>query len=346
MELYLREIVKLAVCVTICAWLCLAGSAAAGPLVDGKVTARNGTPLPGVSVRVEIGSEAAAEPTDAQGHFALDAAGMFSADELRRAEGGMMLKFSKTGFDPVNHFVQFDQGQTSVSVTVTLYPTGSSASLDPAEKQTLNQYAAAPGSLPLFLIPYDLEGIQTVDAEKANEMLRSNLERLIVTYLQTNSVGRSSLVSLKLLPVDAAHDIDQLRSYGQYLDALGMITGIGAVEAAGADPVSLEVSSTFLIMSQLDFFSAPVLYVDDNLPADRILSPRLYKYLSKLWGRSTVLAMGACEFGKARQDNDQEELKRVREYLQAERADAGPGNEALLSQLNVLIEAVDKELAP
>ena len=38
------------------------------------------------------------------------------------------------------------------------------------------------------------------------------------------------------------------------------------------------------------------------------------------------------------------ELKRIGKYLKAERAGTGPGDEAIVSQLNVLIEAVNKEL--
>jgi hypothetical protein len=345
MGLHLREAMRLIACTAICVWLCLTSAAAAGLVVDGTVTAGNGTPLAGVAVRVEIRSEATAAPTDTHGCFALDAAKLFSADELRDAMG-LTLKFSKTGFQPVNKFVRLYSGQTPGAVTIRLDPTGGSAALDPAEKQALDKYAAAPGNHPLFLIPYELMGIQAVDARKVNEMLRSNLERVIVTHLQASSVGGSSLISLKLLPVATAHDIDQMRVYGNYLNALGMITGVGAVEAATGGPGSLEVSSTFLVIPQVDYISAPVLYVDDTLPADRVLSPRLYQYLSKLWGRSTLLALGASEFGQAKKAKDQEALKRVRRYLQTERAGAGPGDQALVSQLNALIEAVDKELLP
>jgi hypothetical protein len=345
MEFHLREAVRPIACMAICVWICLAGGAAAAPLADGKVTASSGIPLADVAVRVEIRTEAAAAPTDAQGHFSLDAARLFSADELRDAVG-LMLKFSKTGFRPVNKFVRLSSGQTQFSVTVQLDPISGSAALDQTEKKTLDEYAAAPGNHPLFLIPYDLRGIQSVETGEVNEMLRSNLERLIVTHLQASSVGGASLVSLKLLPVVTAHDIDHLRVYGDYLKALGMITGIGAVEAAASGPGTLEVSSTFLVVPRVDSFDAPVLYVDDDLPADRVLSPRLYQYLSKLWGRSTVLALGASEFARAKKAKDQEALERVRNYLQAERAGAGPGDEALVSQLNALIEAVDKELVP
>jgi hypothetical protein len=81
------------------------------------------------------------------------------------------------------------------------------------------------------------------------------------------------------------------------------------------------------------------------MPAESVSSPRLYKHLSKLWGRSAVLALGVSELGKAKKNGDKEALQRIRSYLQAERAGAGPGDEALVTELNGLIAAVDKELA-
>jgi len=330
-------------CAAACACLA-AGAASAGPLVSGKVSTRNGTPLPDVQVQVEIRTVRTAGQTDGQGNFQFDAAALFSAAELRDA-AGLMLIFSKPGFESANKMVRLGTGQAPGPVVMQLDPTGGSAALAPAEKQTLDKYAAAPGSAPLFLIPYVLSGVPSADPKRVNETLRANLERVIVTHLQASTVGAAPPVSLKLLPIGQAADIDRMRAYGDYLKALGMITGYGAVEAAAGGASTLEVSSTFLVVPRADSVGAPVLYVDDNMPADSVASPRLYKHLSKLWGRSTVLALGVSEFGKAKASGDKEALKRIRKYLQAERAGAGPGDEALVTQLNGLIAAVDKELA-
>ena len=243
--------------------------------------------------------------------------------------------------------MRFAHGQASSTVNVQLDPTSGSAALDSGEKETLNKYAAAPGSTPLFLIPYSFTGIPAIGPKNVNEQLRANLERVIVTHLQAAAVGGSQAISMKLLPVDQGSgiDIDRMRAYGTYLNALGVITGYGAVEPATGGSPSLSVSSTFLVVPQADKVGAPVLYVDDEVPVDSVASPRLYKYLSKLWGRSTVLALGVSEYRQAVANRDKQAHKRIRKYLQAERAGAGPGDEALVSQLNVLIEAVDQELA-
>ena len=328
----------------VCAMICgsfIASGVAAAPVVSGTVTARNGTPLGDVQVQVVILTVQTAAPTDAQGRFQFDAATLFPAGELH----WLTLKFSKPGFQPADRFVRLGAGQALGPVATQLDPVGGSAALAAAKKQILDKYAAAPGSQPLFLIPYLLTGITISDPNNVNEMLRANLERVIVTHLQASAVGASPPVSLKLLPVEQTSDIDRMRAYGNYLNALGMVTGYGAAEPVDGGERTLSVSSTFLVVPQADSIGAPVLYVDDEMPADSVASPRLYKHLSKLWGRSTVLALGVSEFGKAKANRDKEALKRVRNYLQAERAGAGPGDEALVSQVNAVIEVVDRELA-
>ena len=92
---------------------------------------------------------------------------------------------------------------------------------------------------------------------------------------------------------------------------------------------SLGVSSTFLVVPQLEGGGAPVLYVDDDIPADRLASPRLYQHLSKLWGRSTVLALALSEFdrakGKGDRPGDKDALKRIAKYLQRSEPTRAPG---------------------
>jgi hypothetical protein len=338
-----REAVKRIVFAVVCAFSC-AGGGTAAPIVSGTVTARNGTALAEVQVQVEIRSVKTVPPTDAQGRFEFDATTLFSAAELRDA-GGLMLKFSKPGFQPANKLLRLLPSQAPAPVAMQLDPSGGSAALAPDEKQSLDKYVAAPGSAPLFLIPYALSGVEASDPKKVNEVLRANLERVIVTHVQASAAAGSAAVSLKLLPMPDAGDIDRMRAYGAYLNALAVISGFGEVEAAAGKKSTLDVSSTFLVVSQGDLIGAPVLYVDDQLPANQVSSPRLYQHLSKLWGRSAVLALGVSDFRKASASKDKDALKRIRKYLQSERAGTGPGDEALLSQLNVLIEAVDKELA-
>ena len=334
----MMRVIFLVLCVSFCVRV-----AEAAPLVSGTVTTRNGTALAEVQVQVEIRNVKTIPPTDAQGRFQFDAATLFPGAELRDA-GGLMLKFSKPGFQSANKLLRLVPNQKPAPVAMQLDPSAGSAALAPSDKQSLDKYAAAPGGAPLFLIPYALSGVAAADPNKVNEVLRANLERVIVTHVQASAAGGSAAISLKLLPVSDAGDIDRMRAYGTYLNALAVISGFGEVGSAAGKKGTLGVSSTFMVVPQGDLIAAPVLYVDDEFPADQVSSPRLYQHLSKLWGRSAVLALGVSELRKATASKDKDALKRIRKYLQSERSGSGPGDEALVSQLNVLIEALDKEL--
>lgn len=348
MELPVRAAVSRLAGALLCA-ASLVPTAATAQTISGKVTAgNNGAPLAGVGIKVEIRTLADAATTDGEGRFAIDLASLFSAAEIRDADGEFMLKFAKANFEPMNRLVRVAPGASAASVAVRLDAKRGSTHLDAKERQALDPYAAAPGSTPLFLLPYSLSGVPPDKLTHLNERLRWNLERLIVSHVQAAVSGEAGAVSLTLLPALRVNDTNHVRAYGSYLRALGVITGQGAVESQSGGGPALEVSSAFLVIPRSPAISVPALYVDDSVPADRVDSPRLYRHLSELWGRSAVLALGVKELSAALQDRDpasrRESLKRIRGYLQAERSNAGPGNDALVSQLQSVIAVIDGEL--
>ena len=330
------------ICNAICASI-LAGTAAAAPLVSGTVTSPNGTPLADVQVEVESRTDQTVPQSDTQGYFQFDAAMLFAPGELRDA-GALTLKFSKPGFNPAAKRVSIAEGSSPSPVKITLEPIGGSGAIPSTEKEALNKYVAGPGKTPLFLFPYKLRGFEAAELKVFNDNLLYNLDRVIKTYLQASGVSRSHAVSLMLLPIEQANNID-LHTYGTYLNALAMITGRGGMESAIDGSRSLEVTSTFQVVPQAETVGAPRLDVDDTVPPDRVASPRLSEHLKQSWGRYTVLAIGLSEYRQAVTDHDKESLKRIRQYLRSERKDAGRRDKVLVSELNILIGAVEKELA-
>ena len=335
------------------ALLCVASlvcATANAQTISGKVTAGNdGAPLAGVRIQVEIRTLADAGLTDSQGRFAINLASLFSAAEIRDADSEFMVKFSKANFQPVNRLVRVAPGAPTASLAVQLDAEGGSTHLDAHERQVLDPYAAAPGSIPLFLLPYSLSGVPPDRLTRLNEQLRWNLERLIVSHLQAAVSGEAGAVSLTLLPELRVNDTNHVRAYGSYLHALGVITGQGAIESQSSGGPALEVSSAFLVIPRSGAISVPALYVDDSVPANSVNSPRLYRHLSDLWGCSAVLALGVKELRTALSDPNpgsrMESLKRIRGYLQTERSNAGPGNDELVSQLGAVIEIIDRDLS-
>lgn len=321
------------------------GVAGAAPLVHGIVTAgAGGPPLQGTGVEAELrGNRKTALSTDATGRFEIDLGSLFDAGDLRHADA-LVLFFSMSGYDKATKVMPVEAGRFPQEVRVPLTQIGAAAALEDGEKRRLERYRGAPGSLPLYLIPYTLPPMGAAEPKDLNEQLRANLERVILTHVQASGVRTSGVLSVKLLPDESIRDVDRMRAYGDYLKALAVITGAGSIEGQAAEAQVVQVASTYVVVPQGQAQAAPVLYVDDEVPASHLASPRLYHHLSKLWGRSTVLALGLREFAEVQARNDRESLTRIRGYVQAERANAGPGNEVLVSQLNAFLELVDREL--
>jgi hypothetical protein len=221
------------------------------------------------------------------------------------------------------------------------------AVLEPAERERLDRLVRGGARGPLFLVPYDLPSeAANLGASASTERLRANLERAIVTHVQSNPlISTGGAIGLSLLPLNAVKDVARLKSYGTHLKALAVITGFGALEDTGGRK-QIVMSSTYVVVPTVAPLDSFVIYVDDTLPADQLASPRLQERLSKLWGRTTVLALGIHEFRDAKAGGDQTRLRRVRDYLRAERAGAGPGNDQFLAQLNRLIALLDQEIRP
>lgn len=303
-----------------------------------------------VQIQVEVGGvRKSVALTDPQGRFIVNIGELFGEKEAKRAEAALLI-FSKSGFLEVRRLLPL-RSEQNPALEIGLTASGGITTLDPTEKEKLKRYVSPTGTGPLFLIPYDLSEVQVgVSPERMNERLRKNLERVIVTHVQAGpGMKATGLLSVILLPVSSSTDIQGLRAIGKYLKALGMITGYGSIEPGGTAKKVL-VSSTYIIIPHIEQMGGSVLYVDDAFPSELIASPRLWEELSKIWGRSTVLALAMREFNEFKQveinrDRDLKKLKELRSYLQAERANAGPGNEQLLIQLNAFLHIIDEELA-
>lgn len=307
------------------------------------VSGADGAPVAAVKVAAELrGVNRDAGTTDAEGRFRIDPSSLFGVQ--RRIGEPFMLFFSKSGFLTVSRQLQI--GATPTEIRATLTPE-SEAVLEPAERERLDRLVRGGARGPLFLVPYDLPAeAANLSAAASTERLRANLERAIVTHVQSNSlISTGGAVGLSLLPLDAVKDVARLKSYGAHLKALAVITGFGALEDSGGRK-QIVMSSTYVVVPTIASIDSFVIYVDDTLPADQLASPRLQERLSKLWGRTTVLALGMNEFRDARAAGDQARLRRVREYLRAERAGAGPGNDQFVTQLNRLIALLDREIRP
>lgn len=317
------------------------------PINGTIINAKTATPLAGVHVAVEVSGtmKSLPHPTDSTGRFAVDPSALFDPQQLDTY--ALTLSFSKQGFrSPEVCVLSFKtRGQLRhANLQVALKPMESSDLLDHAEKAKLEGFVSIHGRT-VYLLPYTLTPLGVASARDLNQRLPQLLQRRITTYLQALRVKSLPEVSLESLPQGpAVTNTERVSASGEYLNALAMIGGQGHIKRLRNNQEILELASQYLIIPWLEGFTVRTWYIDDSLPPGSIALAALANSLNKLWGRSTLLALSLREFIQAKADRDTERLKRIRTYLIAERSQAGPDNEPLLSQVKSLLELVEKEL--
>lgn len=142
-------------------------------------------------------------------------------------------------------------------------------------------------------------------------------------------------------------DLERLRAYGEYVNALAMVSGLGIGEGQGTDQTA-ELASSFVIIPRTETFQPPVLTIVDVVPAASIGRVSLDQRMSRKWGRATVIAIATRDL-KAGQalapPQRRNALKRVPRYLISELADTGAKEALAAAKLNELLDEVNRELA-
>jgi hypothetical protein len=299
-----------------------------------------GKPSADVAVVAEADGRAFGDArTDAKGAFSIPLAPAGDARDLA-------VTFSKTGFR--GEVRRLDRSAAGRPLQVKLLAATGVSAISPQDEQRLRPLVSPAGSGPLMFVPYALPGgsgsAGGSQAAAANQRLRVQLQRLILTHVQS-TVG-SANVSITELPVDANNDIARLQAIGEFVNALGVVSGIGLDDGTGQ---SMEIASSFVIIPRPQLFEPPVLNIVDTVPARKLGLPTLDQSMSRMWGRATVLALAARDLKAAealKGDSRRTELQRVRRYLVAERSTVGPRDEIGTARLNELIERVTREVGP
>ena len=317
--------------------LCAPAQTVSGTVLGG------GAPLAGAEVRIELDGRALPRVgTDAAGKFS------FALGAGTRNTSDLLLSFDKAGFRQENRSLSVADARAR-PLNISLLPlTGAGAIPDDIRKM-LDARRTLQGTGPLMFVPYVLPGTQSAGNQtELNRRLRTQLQRLILTHVQSALPDADTRdLALSALEVGEA-DIERLRTYGEYVNALAMVSGLGIGEGSGSAE-TVELSSSFVIIPRTGKFEPPVLTIVDTVPAAAIGRATLDQRMSKQWGRATVIALAVSDL-KAAQSLAGEErrtaLQRIQRYLIAERANVG-ANEALGAQkLEQLFNEVKQELGP
>jgi hypothetical protein len=306
--------------------------------LSGTVSSR-GVPLAGVAVVAEIdGVRAADATTDEQGRFAVVLGGAAGARDF-------LVAFSHPGFRPDTRLL--DRAALELPLNVSLLPATGPGALSPADQEALRPLVTPAGTGPLMFVPYRLQtGSGRPDPASFNERLRIQLQRLIITHVQSAAPAVDVRgIALTQAPIAIDDDLERLRSAGEFVNALAVVSGIGIGEGSGTP--SIELASNYLIIPRGDLFVAPVLSIVDTVPAEKIGLAAIDPKMSRMWGRATILALAAQDLNDAQAKSGEARrvaLKRVQQYLVAERSNIGAKDTLGDSKLKELLDVVAREL--
>jgi hypothetical protein len=198
-----------------------------------------------------------------------------------------------------------------------------------------------------MFVPYRLPADATLGAAgDLNERLRMQLQRLILTHVQLSvSDADTRDIALAQINVEAA-DLERLRTYGEFVNALAMVSGLGIADG-GAQ--TIELASSFVIIPRAPQFEPPVLTIVDTVPAASIGRAALDQRMSKEWGRATVIALAVRNLKDAqRLDGAQKRavLQKSERFLVAELSDVGANDQLSARKLQQLLDLVRREVSP
>jgi len=176
------------------------------------------------------------------------------------------------------------------------------------------------------------------------------LQRLIGTRLQAVLPDAAEAqVVLKPIPFTMAADLERLRTFGEYVNALGVVSGLG-ISDHGPAGETYELSSIFMIIPHSSQFEPPELWINDApMPAASIGRASLDAKLSKDWGRAAIVALATRDLRNAESlqvAERAEALRKIRRYLIAERADVGGNEGQSAAALQQLIALVNRAVGP
>lgn len=156
-------------------------------------------------------------------------------------------------------------------------------------------------------------------------------------------------VVLKPIPFTMAADLERLRTFGEYVNALGVVSGLG-ISDHGPAGETYELSSIFMIIPHSSQFEPPELWINDApMPAASIGRASLDAKLSKDWGRAAIVALATRDLRNAESlqvAERAEALRKIRRYLIAERADVGGNEGQSAAALQQLIALVNRAVGP
>jgi hypothetical protein len=157
----------------------------------------------------------------------------------------VLIWFSKTGFAPATR-PQSARDAAARLVEIELLPRTGQGAISEEERKILEPAVTHVGTGPLMFVPYRLPADATLGTVgDLNQRLHMQLQRLILTHVQLSVPDADTRdIALAQINVEAAN-LERLRTYGEFLNALAMVSGLGIAEDGTQ---TIELASSFAII--------------------------------------------------------------------------------------------------
>jgi hypothetical protein len=300
---------------------------------------RAAEPLRDVSVLVEVdGRHLTTVSTGVEGTFS------FALAAGTRPSSDLLVSLSKAGFTPATRLMSA-RDAAARPLEIELLPRTGQGAISAEVKKILEPLVTRVGTGPLMFVPYSLPADGTSGrAGDLNTRLRTQLQRLILTHVQL-SVPDADTRDIALTQLDVeAGDLERLRTYGEFVNALAIVSGLGITDSG-----MIELASSFVVIPRAPQFEPPVLTIVDTVPAARIGRVTLDQRMSREWGRATVIALAVRDLKDAQGLSGAKKravLQKAERVLVAELSDVGADDQLSARKLQQLLEQVRRELSP
>jgi hypothetical protein len=314
----------------------------AGVVLDEKSSAK----ISGVAISLQVKAifKSNLAQTGPDGRFEIDFKQILPDLDLRRST--IELIFHKPGYDQSVIVLNTDaDNENWDQQEIRLIKSQEIEKLPEPLREAIQKHRSEKGKT-LYLSPYYVDkATETLQLKMFAQNLLDNITASLRTTVQA-APGVEMDVSIQpLSDIDiTATNIERLYQFGEVLNALAMISGIGEMSSDDLGKQEIYLRSNYVTIPSAASLRPGNVTIKDQFPAPLLNSLRLSEYLNKYWGHHTALALCIQEFHEAMTPSrDNARLEKVEKLIIASRSQLSGDNQVLKGQFDMLLNIVIKE---
>jgi hypothetical protein len=282
--------------------------------------------------------------TQSNGHFDLDFEQIFPEVDLNRST--ITLIFDKPGYDQLIMVLNTESDRENWDqLEIRLFKPQVIPAISAEEAKKIEKYMSQKGKT-LYLFPYYLA--KANDSMKLHLFAQNLLDSITASLKTTIQAAPSVEMDVSIQPLSeisiTSTNIEQHHQIGVFLNALGMISGMGEWLTDGHGKEEVYLRSNYVTIPAIERFRPGSVTIKDQFPSQLLNSLQLSAHLNKYWGHHTALAICVQEFRRAMvPSKNEDQLRTVEKLIIASRSQLSGDNPQLSAQFDKLLDVVIEE---